>query len=141
VHYRNRRVVPSLPVDTPSCHLICPFPEYQASIAHSEAPEKSTHRCDENVLCDLLAVFQLRSCLLDGPRAHGTSRTAMPREHSVVPKIVPTFTDFEYCPNHAPSPGVLLRPYTWISYFGFPSPSQLRIGILCRMLGKFRWPF
>jgi len=68
-------------------------------------------------------------------------QTAVPREHSVVPKIVPTFTDFEYCLYHAPSPAVLLRPYAWIFYFGFPSTSQLRIGILCRMLGKFRWPF
>lgn len=129
------------PADTASYHSICLFPEYSGFECHSKAPERSTHRCDENVLRELLAVFQLRSCLLDGLTPHGSSQTAVPREHSVPSKIVPTFTDFEYCPNHAPSPAVLLRPYAWIFHFGFPSTSQLRIGILCRMLGKFRWPF
>jgi hypothetical protein len=92
-------------------------------------------------LLELLAVFQFPSCLLDGPRQDGSGQTAVPPEHSLAPKIVPTFTVFEYCPNHAPSPAVLLRPYAWIFHFGFPSISQLRIGILCRMQGKFRWLF
>jgi hypothetical protein len=34
-----------------------------------------------------------------------------------------------------------IESYAWIFHFGFLSTSQLRIGILFRMLGKFRQPF
>jgi hypothetical protein len=55
--------------------------------------------------------------------------------------VVPTLAVFEYFANRAPSHRGSIESYAWLFLFGLPSSSQLRIGILCRMLGKFRRPF